>query len=90
VLGWLQQEIGRSSTGRIEKPITDHEHEAYKSWSSSEILLKVDEVAEILNLVHSKVYQMMQQGLLPSVRFGRSVRVRPVDLEAFVEQNKKG
>ena len=29
----------------------------------------------------------MQSGELPTVRMGRSIRVRPKDLEEYVEQN---
>ena len=50
-------------------------------------LLKIREVAEILNLGNSTVYQLIRRGDLPSVRFGRAVRIRPVDLEKFVKSN---
>jgi len=48
-------------------------------------LLTVQEVSQILHLGRSTVYQLIQLGDLPCVRFGRSVRVRPGDLEEFIE-----
>ncbi len=38
-------------------------------------LLKADEVAKILNISRSLTYQLMQTGEIPTVRFGRNVRV---------------
>ena len=50
-------------------------------------LLRSEEVAEILNVSKAKAYKLMAEGRLPVLRLGRSVRVRPVDLEEFVENN---
>ena len=50
-------------------------------------LLKANEVAEILDVSRSLAYQMLKQGVIPSVRFGRTVRVRPQDLDAFIVNN---
>ena len=48
-------------------------------------LLTATEVAQKLRLGTSTVYQLMQRGELPTVRIGRSVRVRLEDLHAFIE-----
>ena len=50
-------------------------------------LLKVAEVAQILNISKSLAYRLIQSGDLPSIRLGRSVRVRPADLEQFIQSN---
>ena len=50
-------------------------------------LLKVDEVAEQLNISKSFAYSLMKTGQLPSVRLGRSVRVHPRDLKEYIERN---
>jgi excisionase family DNA binding protein len=42
------------------------------------VFLRVEEVAELLRLGRSKTYDLAAQGVLPGVRFGRSVRV-PAD-----------
>ena len=47
-------------------------------------LLKGQEVAQILNVSKALAYRLMAQGQLPTVKLGRSVRVRPEDLEEFV------
>jgi len=49
-------------------------------------LLRASQVAEILNISRSKVFSLIQRGMIPSVRFGRTVRVRPEDLENFIQQ----
>ena len=49
-----------------------------------ELLLRVDETARRLSLARSTVYQLVASGALPSVRFGRSVRIPLADLEAWV------
>jgi excisionase family DNA binding protein len=53
-------------------------------------LLDVMEVAHILHISRSNCYLLIQRGLLPSIRLGRSRRVRPVDLEQFISSNRFG
>ena len=50
-------------------------------------LLNATEAAKILKIGKSKMYQMMQRGEIPTVQFGRSVRVRFVDLEKFIAES---
>lgn len=50
-------------------------------------LLKAKEVAERLGVSRSQVYAMMIGDEIPTVRFGRCVRVRPEDLEEFIQSN---
>jgi putative molybdopterin biosynthesis protein len=52
-----------------------------------ERLLKSDDVAEILHISRSMAYLLMKRGDLPSVRIGSSVRVRPEDLEEYINKN---
>jgi len=53
-------------------------------------LLKPKEVAERLNISRSQAYALIRTGLIPNLRFGRCVRVRPEDLEEFIESNILG
>lgn len=46
-------------------------------------LLKVKDVATILGISQSSAYRLMQSSI-PTVRFGRTVRVRREDLEHFI------
>ena len=48
-------------------------------------LLNAQDVAAALNIGLSTVYQLVERGELPSIRIGRSVRIRPEDLEKFIE-----
>lgn len=49
-------------------------------------LLTVEEVAQTLKLSKSMVYLLCQQGKLPTVRFGKSVRVPGPALEAWLRE----
>lgn len=53
-------------------------------------LLKANQIAERLNISRSQAFALMKNGDLPTVRFGRCVRVRPEDLDAFIEVNITG
>jgi excisionase family DNA binding protein len=48
-------------------------------------LLTASQVAEVLQISKSMAYQMIARREIPSIRIGRSVRVRPIDLNAFIE-----
>jgi excisionase family DNA binding protein len=50
-------------------------------------LLKADEVAQILGVSRSYAFLLMRRGDIATVRIGRSVRVRPQDLEGYISQN---
>ncbi len=47
-------------------------------------LLRIEDVAEQLTISRSMAWKLVAGGELRSVRIGRSVRVRPVDLEAYL------
>ena len=47
-------------------------------------LLRIEDVAERLTISRSMAWKLVTYGELRSVRIGRSVRVRPVDLEAYL------
>ena len=51
-------------------------------------LLDVSEVAALLNIGSSTVYQMIRAGELPCIRLGRTVRVDLEDLRAFIQDRK--
>jgi excisionase family DNA binding protein len=50
-------------------------------------LLKPDEVASFLNISRSFAYHLLEIGAIPTVRFGKACRVRPQDLDAYIERN---
>jgi excisionase family DNA binding protein len=47
-------------------------------------LLRIDDVADRLAVSRSMAWKLVTYGQIRSVRIGRSVRVRPADLDAFV------
>ena len=50
-------------------------------------LLKSDEVAKTLHVSRSFAYLLMKRGDIPAVRVGTAVRVRPEDLERYINNN---
>lgn len=51
-------------------------------------MLTVRETAYELRYHRSTTYQMIKKGIIPSVRLGRSIRVRRADLEALIESSR--
>lgn len=51
-------------------------------------LLKVDEVASVLNVTKSFVYQLIRAAKLPAVHFGKAVRIHPDDLDQFINSSR--
>jgi len=50
-------------------------------------LLKVGDVARRLRLSRGTAYRLIQKGLIPSVRVGRSLRVDERKLEQWLDEN---
>ncbi len=48
------------------------------------ILLRAEEVAELLGIGRTKVFEMISAGELPTVRIGRCVRIPRLELQAWV------
>jgi len=55
--------------------------------SLPERLLKAVEVAEILNISRAFAYQLMKRGKIRTVTIEGARRVRPEDLNRFIEQS---
>ena len=53
------------------------------------LLLNINEVAQVLRLSRTKVYELIAVAGLPTVRFGKSVRVSVVALQEWIEQKGK-
>lgn len=50
-------------------------------------LLKAIEIAEILNISRALAYRLMQTREIPTVCIGSARRVRPVDLQNYINDN---
>lgn len=53
------------------------------------LLLKPMEVAEILRIGRSHVYELLATGELPSIRVGRCIRVSKRSLEKWISKQEK-
>lgn len=56
---------------------------------TEELLITVHESARRLGLGRSTTYELLRDGLLPSVRIGSARRIAVADLEAFVQLLKE-
>ena len=52
---------------------------------SQSSLLTVKEVEKHLKLGHTKIHQLLASGEIPSLKIGKSRRVRRTDLDRFLE-----
>lgn len=53
-------------------------------------LLTYRQAAKVLGVTDRTVWTLVNDGTLPAVRFGRSVRIDPADLRTFIERAKDG
>lgn len=58
--------------------------------TAAEPLLTYQQAAKILGVTPRTVWNLVDNGLLPAIRFGRSVRIDPADLRSFIERCKRG
>lgn len=54
------------------------------------LLLRVDEVAELLKIGRTRTFELIAAGELPVVRIGRAVRVPRHDLERWLRSQTTG
>jgi excisionase family DNA binding protein len=54
------------------------------------LLLRAGDVAKLLNISASLAYKLMQTGAIPTVRINRSVRVKPKDLDEYINRSWSG
>jgi excisionase family DNA binding protein len=51
-------------------------------------LLKPTDVARILNISRALSYRLLQKGEIPVIRVNNAIRVKPNDLEDFIEKSR--
>ena len=51
-------------------------------------LLTRTEVQEILRISQSKIYRLIQENKIPSIRVGKTYRIRRSDLDEYLETEK--
>ncbi len=52
------------------------------------LLLTITQVAKSMNLGRTKVYELIAAEGLPTVRFGRAVRVSPTSLQQWLQRRQ--
>ncbi len=55
----------------------------------TKLILTVPEVAALLRISRGSCYEAIRTGQIPSLRFGRSIRVPRHSLELFLQGNNK-
>lgn len=66
---------------------TYHQRDAILDTDPNLDLMRMDEVAAILQCNPATAYRLASNRMLPSIHLGRLVRVRRVDLSAFIQAN---
>ena len=51
-------------------------------------LLRIEDVAERLNVSRSMAWKLTNDRVLPSIRIGRCVRFRPEDIDRYINVNE--
>lgn len=54
--------------------------------SSTPLLLRIEEVAKVLNLGRSTIYMLIRDGSLPTIKVGRATRISVQAVALWVEQ----
>jgi excisionase family DNA binding protein len=53
------------------------------------LLLRIAEVADTLGIGHTKIYEMIATGELPTIRVGPAVRISVSTLQKWVEEREQ-
>jgi putative molybdopterin biosynthesis protein len=56
----------------------------------AERLMTIDEARDLLRLTRTRMYQLIRDGIIPSVRLGRGIRLVPAELRAFIARGGQG
>jgi len=48
-------------------------------------LMRISEIAKLLDCRNERVARLIREGVLPAVRLGRQIRIDPNSLERFIE-----
>jgi excisionase family DNA binding protein len=59
----------------------------YTQWQP--LLITVDEAAQMLSMGRTKLYDLIRYEGFPVVRFGKMVRIRPSDLQEWLEKREE-
>lgn len=54
-----------------------------------EKLLNPAEVADMLHVSRAQAYKMLKEGAIPTVQFGKSIRVKREDLDRYIYEKTR-
>ena len=60
-----------------------------KQRRSNRRFLKVSEVADELNIGERSAWRLIEAEKLPTYRFGNSTRIKPEELDAYIERSRR-
>ena len=52
-------------------------------------MLTIEDVSRILNVPKSTLYALAAEGIIPSVKIGKSIRIKESDLLAWLDENTR-
>jgi excisionase family DNA binding protein len=53
------------------------------------LLLRVEQAASLLGVSRSQLYMLINEGVIPVVKFGKSARISRVALEEWIADNSR-
>ena len=74
--------------GECENPVAEDEAIINRERIMTDKLLTVQEAAERMGLHHQTLRKIIKTGRLKASRIGRVLRIRPEDVEAFIETSQ--
>ena len=87
----LGEKIGEIRMGRginnLQKKQTQNTPDNNPKKYAPKQLLRAAEVSKVLDISKPEAYKLFRDGEIPTVRIGRLVRVKILDLENFIEKN---
>ena len=67
--------------------ITDiKEIQDMETTAPTKLLMSAEEAARALGIGRTRMFELIRSGEVPSIKLGRSRRIRPEDLEQYVER----
>ncbi len=69
---------------------TEEVRDRMETITPAKLLLSAEEAARALGIGRTRMYELLRAGNVPSVKLGRSRRIRPEALDEFVERLAAG
>jgi excisionase family DNA binding protein len=90
-IGELRQRLGQKNLTNLNPTLHQNSIDSNREMKQLPIvppLLKTSELSKLLQISKSCAYRLMKTGEIPTIRIGKSVRVRKEDLERFIDGSR--